>query len=296
MFARLGPWCHDRRRLVLGIWIVLLVLIGVIAGAVGLCEPRRVQPSERRVASRLRHPRRSSSAAKARGRSARSCSAPSRGSTDPEVQQPDGGVLRRGRSDPRRRASREPIRRQADRRRSRCKGPRPERSRSPTSSCPTTSRSPGRRRSATRSTRLAPQIDGVQIELGGQIFAAFEPPSSEVLGLAFAIIILIVAFGSVLAMGLPVGVALFGIGIGVSIITLLTQRAWPCPDFTTFLGIMIGLGVGIDYALLIVTRYREQLHVGPRRARVDRRRHRHRRALRALRGHHRRHLAARACS
>ena len=81
------------------------------------------------------------------------------------------------------------------------------------------------------------------------------------LGLAFAIIILILAFGSVLAMGLPVGNALFGIGIGVSIITLLTN-VLPVPDFTTFIGVMIGLGVGIDYALFIVTRYREQLHAG----------------------------------
>ena len=57
---------------------------------------------------------------------------------------------------------------------------------------------------------------GCEIELGGFIFAEFEQPSSEVLGLAFAIVILIVAFGSVLAMGLPVGVALFGIGIGTA--------------------------------------------------------------------------------
>ena len=69
------------------------------------------------------------------------------------------------------------------------------------------------------------------------------------------------AFGSVLAMGLPVGVALFGIGIGVAIIGLLSN-VLAIPDFATFLGIMIGLGVGIDYALLIVTRYREQLHAG----------------------------------
>ena len=48
----------------------------------------------------------------------------------------------------------------------------------------------------------------MRIELGGHIFAEFEPPSSELLGLAFAIVILIVAFGSVLAMGLPIGVAL----------------------------------------------------------------------------------------
>ncbi|MEJ7585417.1 MAG: MMPL family transporter, partial [Acidimicrobiales bacterium] len=58
-----------------------------------------------------------------------------------------------------------------------------------------------------------------------------------------------------------VGVALFGIGIGVAIISLLSN-VLAIPDFATFLGIMIGLGVGIDYALLIVTRYREQLHAG----------------------------------
>ena len=106
-----------------------------------------------------------------------------------------------------------------------------------------------------------PKIDGLRIELGGFIFAEFENPSSEVLGLAFAIVILIVAFGSVLAMGLPVGVALFGIGIGTAIITILSKLV-TVPEFATFLGIMIGLGVGIDYALLIVTRYREQLHAG----------------------------------
>ncbi|HET6834410.1 MAG TPA: MMPL family transporter [Acidimicrobiales bacterium] len=107
----------------------------------------------------------------------------------------------------------------------------------------------------------APEIDGLRIEMGGFIFGEFEEPQSEALGLAFAIIILIVAFGSVLAMGLPVGVALFGIGLGTTIITLLSQ-VLTIPDFATFLGIMIGLGVGIDYALLIVTRYREQLHAG----------------------------------
>jgi putative drug exporter of the RND superfamily len=106
-----------------------------------------------------------------------------------------------------------------------------------------------------------PDIEGLRVELGGFIFAEFEQPSSELLGLAFAIIILIVAFGSVLAMGLPVGVALFGIGLGSVIITLLSN-VLTIPNFATFLGVMIGLGVGIDYALLIVTRYREQLHAG----------------------------------
>src|SRR5690606_4360736 len=49
-----------------------------------------------------------------------------------------------------------------------------------------------------------PELDGLQVEIGGQSFAEFEEPSSEVVGLAFAIVILIVSFGSVLAMGLPV--------------------------------------------------------------------------------------------
>lgn len=107
----------------------------------------------------------------------------------------------------------------------------------------------------------APDLPGLRIQLGGFIFAEFEPPSSELLGLAFAVVILIVAFGSVLAMGLPVSVALFGIGLGTAFITLLSN-VMSVPDFATFLGMMIGLGVGIDYALLIVTRYREQLHLG----------------------------------
>ena len=107
----------------------------------------------------------------------------------------------------------------------------------------------------------APDIDGLQVETGGFIFAGFNEPSSEVLGVAFAMVILILAFGSVLAMGLPVGVALFGIGIGTTLITLSSHLV-SIPDFATFLGVMIGLGVGIDYALLIATRYREQLHFG----------------------------------
>jgi RND superfamily putative drug exporter len=104
-------------------------------------------------------------------------------------------------------------------------------------------------------------VDGLRIELGGQALAEFEPPQSELIGVAFAVVILILAFGSVLAMGLPIGVALFGVGIGVGAITLLTN-VMSIPDFATTLGAMIGLGVGIDYALFIVTRYREGIKVG----------------------------------
>jgi RND superfamily putative drug exporter len=108
---------------------------------------------------------------------------------------------------------------------------------------------------------LAPDIEGLRVELGGFLFAEFEQPSAELFGLAFAIIILIVAFGSVIAMGLPVAVALFGIGLGGAFV-ILASHAMEVPDFAPFIGVMIGLGVGIDYALLIVTRHREQLHAG----------------------------------
>ncbi len=101
----------------------------------------------------------------------------------------------------------------------------------------------------------------VTVELGGQVFAEFEPPNSELVGLAFAIVVLILAFGSVLAMGLPIGVALAGVGIGAGLVTLISHVT-TVPEFATTLGAMIGLGVGIDYALFIVTRYREGLHHG----------------------------------
>jgi len=103
---------------------------------------------------------------------------------------------------------------------------------------------------------------GLTIELAGQPFQdQFKPPASEGIGLLAAILILLFAFGSVLAMGLPVMVALFGIGCGVVIIELLAHIL-SMPDFTTQLAAMIGLGVGIDYALFIVTRYRSSLHDG----------------------------------
>ena len=107
----------------------------------------------------------------------------------------------------------------------------------------------------------AVNVEGLQVELGGVSFAEFEAPSSEALGVAFAIFILIVAFGSVLAMGLPIGVALAGIGAGTAIAGFISFVIHP-PSFASIFGIMIGLGVGIDYALFIVTRYRENLHNG----------------------------------
>ena len=108
------------------------------------------------------------------------------------------------------------------------------------------------------------ELDGLTVEPGGSvvIFSEFEEPGgAEGIGVLFAIIILLIAFGSVLAMGLPIGTALFGIGIGMAMIMLLANIV-SVPEFTPQLASMIGIGVGIDYALFIVTRYRSHLHEG----------------------------------
>ena len=107
-----------------------------------------------------------------------------------------------------------------------------------------------------------PEIDGLRVELGGAALGEFEPPESELIGLAFAIVVLVLSFGSVLAMGLPIGIAIAGVGAGgFGLVSLLTH-AFQIPEFAPLIGIMIGLGVGIDYALFIITRYRELTRAG----------------------------------
>ncbi len=104
-------------------------------------------------------------------------------------------------------------------------------------------------------------MDGVQVEVGGAWLADREPPESEAIGLAFAVFVLIMAVGSVVAMGMTVGTALIGVGVGVGGITLLSNVA-TVPEFAPTIGAMIGIGVGIDYALFIITRYREWIRDG----------------------------------
>ncbi len=106
-----------------------------------------------------------------------------------------------------------------------------------------------------------PEVEGLRVEYGGDLFAEFEMPESEVYGLIAAVIILIVAFGSVLAMGLPIGTALFGLGVASALVSL-GSHVFSMPEFTTAMVAMIGIGVGIDYALFIVTRFRENLAHG----------------------------------
>jgi RND superfamily putative drug exporter len=105
---------------------------------------------------------------------------------------------------------------------------------------------------------------GVQTAFGGQLVDYAEAPrssASDQIGLLVAIVILVFAFGSLLAAGLPIATALIGLAIGISGITLLaavTDVGTAAPE----LGTMIGLGVGIDYSLFIVTRHRENLAAG----------------------------------
>jgi RND superfamily putative drug exporter len=105
---------------------------------------------------------------------------------------------------------------------------------------------------------------GFQVEAEGAVvrLAEREPPgSSELIGIAAAIIILLVAFGSIVAMGLPIVTALIGLSSGFFLIGL-ASRFVSMPSFAPqFIG-MIGIGVGIDYALLVVSRYREEVGRG----------------------------------
>ena len=108
---------------------------------------------------------------------------------------------------------------------------------------------------------LAPDQPGLQVEIAGDALAQFKAPESEFIGLAFAVVVLILAFGSVLAMGLPIAVAGAGVGVGAALTSLLSNLL-AIPEFAVSIGAMIGLGVGIDYALFIVHRYRDGIHSG----------------------------------
>jgi RND superfamily putative drug exporter len=107
--------------------------------------------------------------------------------------------------------------------------------------------------------------EGLQVEVGGQPVeearAEEEGDSSFMIGLLAAVVILLITFGSVVAMGLPLLTALFALGVGLSLVTLGTH-VFDTAEFAPQLAAMIGLGVGIDYALFILTRFRNGLDEG----------------------------------
>jgi RND superfamily putative drug exporter len=106
---------------------------------------------------------------------------------------------------------------------------------------------------------------GLQVEIGGapieEVRAEEEGDSSFAIGLLAAVVILLLTFGSVVAMGLPLLTALFALGVGLSLVTLGTH-VFDTAEFAPQLAAMIGLGVGIDYALFILTRFRNGLDEG----------------------------------
>ena len=105
---------------------------------------------------------------------------------------------------------------------------------------------------------------GIRVELGGDVPETAAAPMSgkgELIGIVTALLILVLAFGSVVGAGLPIAVALVGLGVGSAGITLLTA-VMDVSETAPMVATMVGLGVGIDYALLLVTRFAEFLGAG----------------------------------
>ena len=110
----------------------------------------------------------------------------------------------------------------------------------------------------------AARAAGLSVAAGGYLGQDLSQPASadsEAIGLMAAIVVLLMTFGTVVAMGMPILVAIFALGTGMSLIALLSQVA-QVPSTAPALATMIGLGVGIDYSLFIVTRHRDQLAEG----------------------------------
>ena len=113
-------------------------------------------------------------------------------------------------------------------------------------------------------TAKSAETDGLQVELGGSAVALTESSGghvAEIVGVLVAAVVLVLAFGSLAASLLPIATALVGVGTAYAGIVLL-GHAMTVADFAPMLGMLIGLGVGIDYALFIVTRHRRGLKRG----------------------------------
>ncbi|MET9321731.1 MMPL family transporter [Streptomyces sp. NPDC003038] len=120
-------------------------------------------------------------------------------------------------------------------------------------------------RETLKDSGTAAQKQGLTVEIGGDaLMTAPQTGSGEIIGILVAAIVLVITFGSLIAAGLPLLTALIGVGIGVSSITALAN-VLDLGSTTSTLAMMIGLAVGIDYALFIVSRYRAELAEGRER-------------------------------
>lgn len=127
-------------------------------------------------------------------------------------------------------------------------------------------------RSATVAFDVGPQLvaeaerastDDIRVRYGGYAMQNSQQgsTSSEGVGLTVAILILLITFGTVIAAGLPIATALFGIGTSAAIVGFLATFM-DVPDWAESVAVMVGIGVGIDYALLVLTRHRANLTAG----------------------------------
>ncbi len=114
-----------------------------------------------------------------------------------------------------------------------------------------------------RLTRLRESDDSPAFEVGGITVDqdGESGPPSELVGILAAVVVLLFAFGSVIAMGLPILVGIVGAASGVAVVGIMARWV-DMPGFAAPVAAMIAIGVGIDYALLVVTRFREALTAG----------------------------------
>ena len=256
--TRLAAWCHDHRRRVLVLWIGLLIAVSAISSIVGSAYADRftagnTESQQAQDLLKARFPAMAGDAADVVVRT----DAPV---TSPPNQAAFGTLVNQLRSLPRVAAVISPF---------------DPAGRSQVSSDGhiayaqvqfdvQTIDLPKADIRAVINTAEAARAPGFEVELGGQPVEFVLAPqigATELIGIAAAIIILLLAFGSVIAMGLPIVTALFGIGIGFAVVAFLSH-AFVVPTFGPELAAMISIGVGIDYALFIVTRYRQTLDEG----------------------------------
>ena len=258
LLYRLGGFCVRRRWIVVAVWLVIFAGLAVAARSVGpdLNDNLTLPGTDSQRATDLLAERFPS---QANGTNPVVLQAPrARSSPTPST---------RSRSTTRSRRSRRIPTSAARRARS------PPRTSSPRTSGPATSRSTCAPSPSDLTTddaqRIVDEADpardaGLAVSFGGYVGQKVSKPethSSEAVGLAMAVIVLLLTFGTVVAMGLPIVTAIVGLVSGLSIITLISQVA-EVPTVAPTLATMIGLGVGIDYALFIVTRHQAQRRAG----------------------------------
>ena len=221
MLQRLARTMYRRRRTVLAAWIVAADRhvrgrrrarrrVPHRVQVARLREPGRVRPAE---AVRVQHPQRRAGPDRVRG-------APGR--HRPGRARPDGEAVPRDPAD----GEQTPASSAPTRRRARARSPRAAASRTPRSTSPTATRT----RSFDAGDQIKSltdrvQVPGLHVALGGDLFEKAAPGGvSEGVGIFAAMVILLIAFGSVLAMGLPIGTALFGVGTGVGLVLIVRTR------------------------------------------------------------------------